>query len=287
MHSTPKSELPPRSWLFAPGHSEKLLHKVFDAGADIVILDLEDAVPPEFKDRARALVAEVAAAKPCWVRVNRPQTDLCALDLGALVGKAQGLRLPKVESAADVAWTVDRAARIALDCTIETARGVVAATEIAAAEGCSSLSYGGADLASDLGVSGTDRATLFARSAIVVASRAAGRWPPSDGVYTHIYDDDGLRAETVSSRELGFFGKSAIHPRQIPIIHEAFLPTAAEVAWAEQVIAAFEASRGAATALPNGEFVDLAVVNRARNLRFRAVKSSHARLERGAVIKVD
>ena len=260
--------------MFAPGHNEKLLQRVFDAGADVVLLDLEDAVPPEFKGRARALVAEVASARPCWVRVNRPQTDLCELDLAALIGKAQGLRLPKVESAADVAWTVDRAPSIALDCTIETARGVVAATEIAAAEGCHSLAYGGADLAADLGASGTDRATLFARSAIVVASRAAGRCPPSDGVYTHVYDDDGLRAEIVSSRELGFFGKSAIHPQQIPIIHEAFLPSTAEVAWAEQVIAAFKASGGAATALPNGEFVDLAVVNRARNLRFRGVKSS-------------
>ena len=70
----------PRSWLFAPGHNEKLLGKVFDAGADVVLLDLEDAVPPNLKDRARELVAEVAASRPCWVRVNRPLSNECERD---------------------------------------------------------------------------------------------------------------------------------------------------------------------------------------------------------------
>ena len=102
----------PRSWLFAPGHNEKLLRLVFDSGADVVLLDLEDAVPPDIKDRAREMVAEVAAARPCWVRVNRARTELCERDLDAVAGSALGLRIPKVESAEEVAWVAERARRL-------------------------------------------------------------------------------------------------------------------------------------------------------------------------------
>jgi citrate lyase subunit beta/citryl-CoA lyase len=232
----------------------------------VVLLDLEDAVPPAAKDRARALVAEVAAHKPCSVRVNRPRTDACRRDLEALAGVVRGLRLPKVESAADVAWVAELAPGLPLDCTIESARGLLAAHEIADHPTCASLAYGGLDLAADLGIAGGERETLFARSYLVVACRAAGKPPPSDGVYPMIDDDDGLRKEAEAARRLGFFGKSAIHPRQVPIINQAFTPTAAELAWAMRVLSAFEASGGAATKLPDGEFVDLAVAERARQL---------------------
>ena len=252
--------------MFAPGHNERLLSKVFDAGADVVLLDLEDAVPPELKDLARNLVAEVAARQPCWVRVNRPRSDPCERDLEALAGVAAGLRLPKVESASDVAWVAERAPGVPLDCTIESARGLLAAFEIASHPACKSLAYGGLDFAADLGIAGGEQETLFARSFLVVASRAAGRPPPSDGVHTMIDDDDGLRKEAEGARRLGFLGKSAIHPRQVPIINEVFTPTSAELAWAERVLAAFDAAGGAATKLPDGEFVDLAVAERARRL---------------------
>jgi len=256
----------PRSWLFAPGHSEKLLRLVFDAGADVALLDLEDAVPPDIKDRARAMVAEVAAARPCWVRVNRARTELCERDLDALAGSVLGLRLPKVDSAADVAWVAERAPGVPLDCTIESARGVLAAFEIASAPACALLSYGGLDLAMDLGMAGGEQETLFARSYLVVAARAAGKPAPSDGVHPLLEDDDGLRKEAEAARRLGFFGKSAIHPRQVPIIHEVFAPSAEEIAWATGVLAAFEQSGGAATRTASGEFVDMPVAERARQI---------------------
>jgi citrate lyase subunit beta/citryl-CoA lyase len=256
----------PRSWLFAPGHNEKLLGRVFEVGADAVLLDLEDGVPDHLKDRARDLVAEVAAARPCWVRVNKPLTDACARDLEALAGKAAGLRLPKVESAADIEWAAERAPGTQLDCTIETARGVVAVNEIAMSASCASLSYGGLDLALDLGIGGGELETLFARSAMVVAARAAGKPPPSDGVHAMIDDDVGLRLEAEAARRLGFFGKSAIHPRQVPIINEVFTPRQTELDWADRVLAAFKASGGAATQMPNGEFVDTPVAERALQL---------------------
>ncbi|HUZ87858.1 MAG TPA: CoA ester lyase [Candidatus Baltobacterales bacterium] len=256
-----------RSWLFAPGHDSKLLARVFECGADEVLLDLEDAVPPQMKVRARQMVAEVAAARRCWVRVNRPTTDECANDLAALEGMVAGFRLPKVESAADVAWVVLRAPGIPLDCTIESARGVLNVHEIAASPGCALMSLGGIDLAVDLGI-GRDEASLdYARSAIAIATRAAGKPPPSDGIHPRLQDDEGLRLECEAARRLGFFGKSAIHPRQVPIINQAFSPTASELAWAERVLAAFDASGGAATRLADGEFVDLPVAERARLIR--------------------
>jgi citrate lyase subunit beta/citryl-CoA lyase len=256
----------PRSWLFAPGHNEKLLRLVFDAGADVVLLDLEDAVPPDIKDRAREMVAAVAAARPCWVRVNRARSELCERDLEALAGYALGLRIPKVESAEEVAWVAERAPEVPLDCTIESARGVLAAYEIASAPACTLLSYGGLDLAVDLGIGTGEDETLYARSYLAVAARAAGKPPPSDGVHPLLDDDDGLRREAEFARRLGFFGKSALHPRQVPIINSVFAPTPEEVAWANKVLSAFEASGGAATRTADGEFVDLPVAERARRL---------------------
>jgi citrate lyase subunit beta/citryl-CoA lyase len=256
----------PRSWLFAPGHNQKLLRQVFEAGADVALLDLEDAVPPHIKGRARAMVAEVAATRSCWVRVNRAQSEECERDLKALAGAVTGLRVPKVESAADVAWVAQRAPGVPLDCTIESARGVIACFEIASAPACALLSYGGIDLATDLGIAGGEQETLFARSYLVIAARAAGKSAPSDGVYPLLDDDDGLRKEAAAARRLGFFGKSAIHPRQVPIIHEVFTPTPEELAWARRVLAVFEESGGAATKTADGEFVDVPVAERARRL---------------------
>ncbi|HEY4889051.1 MAG TPA: CoA ester lyase [Candidatus Dormibacteraeota bacterium] len=256
----------PRSWLFAPGHNEKLLRQVFEAGADVVLLDLEDAVPPHIKSRARAMVVEVAAGRACWVRVNRARSEECERDLKALAGAVLGLRVPKVESAADVAWVAERAPGVPLDCTIESARGVLACFEIASAPACALLSYGGIDLATDLGIAGGEHETLFARSYLVIAARAAGRPSPSDGVHPLLDDDDGLREEAKAARRLGFFGKSAIHPRQVPIIHEVFAPTPEELEWARRIMSAFDESGGAATRTAEGEFVDLPVAERARRL---------------------
>lgn len=263
---------PPRSWLFAPGHDEKLLGKVFDAGADAVLLDLEDAVPSELKDRARNLVAEVAESRACWVRVNVVRSEECGRDLAAVATRVSGLRVPKVESAADVAWVAERAPGVPLDCTVESARGVLAAFEIASAPECALLSYGGLDLATDLGISGGEQETLYARSYLVMAARSAGKPRPSDGVHPLLDDDEGLRREAEAAKRLGFFGKSAIHPRQVPIIHGVFTTTPEELDWAQQVLLAFHNSGGAATKTPTGEFVDRPVAERAQQL----LRLSHA-----------
>jgi citrate lyase subunit beta/citryl-CoA lyase len=255
-----------RSFLFAPGHSAKLLQKVFEAGADAVILDLEDAVPPESKSIARDMVAEVLVDRPAWVRVNAARSSECAADLEAVAGRAAGIRIPKVESPGDVEWVARRSPRTPLICAIESARGVLAAQEIALAPGVKHLSMGGVDLQRDLNAGNANLDTLYVRSHLVLCSRAAGLDPPIDGVYPHIYDDAGLRDQAQFARATGFFGKSAIHPRQLAVLHDVFTPSSREVAWAQEVVAAFEDAEGAALKLPSGEFVDLPVARRARRL---------------------
>jgi citrate lyase subunit beta / citryl-CoA lyase len=255
-----------RSYLFAPGHNEKLLGKVFDAGADAVILDLEDAVPPEHKAAARRSVADALVRHPAWVRINAARTPLAEADLSAVAALAHGIRIPKVESVEDVRWVADRVPGTPLICAIESAKGVANAIAIAAEPGVRYLALGGIDLQKDLGVASGDGPLQYVRSHLVVAARAAGIEPPIDSVYPHLQDTDGLRRQATVSRSLGFFGKSAIHPSQLPIIHAAFGPNDDELQWAREVIEAFDNANGAALRLPGGEFVDLPVAERARKI---------------------
>lgn len=128
-----------------------------------------------------------------------------------------------MDSPAEVEWVAERAPGIEFHCMIESRADSLAAREIAASSEGTLLTYGEVDLPAMMFTG--DRATLFARSFLVLAARAAGRPPPSDGVYPLIDDPAGLRDEAVGARSLGFFGKSAIHPRQIAIINEVFAPT--------------------------------------------------------------
>ncbi|MBC2642018.1 MULTISPECIES: CoA ester lyase [unclassified Rhodococcus (in: high G+C Gram-positive bacteria)] len=255
-----------RSYLFAPGHNDKLLGKVFEAGADAVILDLEDAVPPEYKPAARAHVAAALPAHPAWVRINAVGTSLADDDLAAVAAHAHGIRIPKVESADDVRWVMERAPAKPLICAIETAKGVANALAIAAVPGVRHLALGGIDLQKDLGVDDGDAPLQYVRSHLVIASRAAGIAPPIDSVYPHLRDTDGLARQAAGARSLGFGGKSAIHPTQLPTIHAAFGPREDDLDWARRVVRAFERAGGAAVQLPDGEFVDLPVAERARRI---------------------
>jgi citrate lyase subunit beta/citryl-CoA lyase len=255
-----------RSYLFAPGHNPKLVAKVFGSGADAVMLDLEDAVPPQHKATARTMVAAALAKHPAWVRVNPAQTAECASDLAAVGDLAFGIRIPKTESAEDVAWVAERAPGKPLICAIETAVGVLAAAEIAAVPGVRHLAMGGVDLQRDLGAGNGNLHTLYVRSHLVVVSRAAGLQPPIDSVYPRLDDETGLREQAEFAHSLGFFGKSAIHPRQLPVLHEVFTPSQDEIRWARHVVIAFDAAGGDALRLPDGEFVDLPVAQRARRL---------------------
>ena len=164
----------------------------------------------------------------------------------------------------------DRVPGKPLLCAIETAKGVVNAVHIAAEPTVAHLALGGIDLQKDLGVGSGGTPLDYVRSHLVVASRAAGIGPPIDSVYPHLDDEQGLRRETESARSLGFFGKSAVHPAQLPVIHGVFDPDAEDIHWARQVLEAFTMSGGDAIRLDSGEFVDVPVAERARAILQRS-----------------
>jgi citrate lyase subunit beta/citryl-CoA lyase len=255
-----------RSYLFAPGHREDVVAKAKRSGADAVVLDLEDAVPPDLKEDARGVVARSLAESATVVRINPVGTPECDRDLDAVAGLAAAIRVPKCERPEDVARVVAASPGTALICAIETARGVLAAAEIAAVDGVENLSIGGVDMRTDLRAGPGNAAMAHVRAHLVVVSRAYDLDPPIDSVYAGLADLDGLRSEACFSRDLGFFGKSVIHPRQLAVVHEVFTPSEADVAHARAVFAAFQASHGAATRTEDGEFVDVPVVARALQL---------------------
>jgi citrate lyase subunit beta / citryl-CoA lyase len=177
------------------------------------------------------------------------------------------LRMPKVETTAEL----DAVGRICgqrpLTAIIESARGVENAAAIAAHPAVTRLALGESDLASELG--STDRTVIdFARVRLLIAARAAGLDAPMLSAYPDIRDLDGLRADSERGRALGWFGRVAIHPSQLPVIAEVFAPSASELVWARDVVAAVE--EGGVATLANGEMVDPAMLGRARMLLRRA-----------------
>ena len=284
------SALPPiRSWLYVPGDRPDRIAKAFTLAADAVIIDLEDAVPAAEKEAARrnaaaAIDARVGQGGPApYVRVNAPSESRARDDIAAVVRRGlAGLRFPKCEDAAAVRDMCGQIAKaehaagivegvIAVVCGIETARGLANAQQIAVADRrVIALAFGAADFARDMalevGPDGTE--TLFARSSLVVTSRVAGIRPPVESVQTDIADLDRLARTTRQARALGFFGRSVIHPSQIATVNEAFTPDAAELARAREILEAAEraGARGqGATRSASGEFVDEAIVKRARD----------------------
>ena len=267
--------LPIRSYLYVPGSDPRRIEKALASEADAVILDLEDAVAPNRKEEARTTVAEVLRSeheKPVFVRINAPDSALAEEDVEAVAGpRLAGLRLPKTESPESVRlvaqWLDKLGCEAGLQCLIESALGLEFAFEIARAhEKVVGMSLGEADLAADLGVRG-DAGLLYARSRLVAATRAAGLPGPVQSVYTNVRDAEGLRRSTMEGKNMGFVGRSAIHPAQIEVINEVFTPTEEEVAEAKDLLARLEESTGTGTgafALEDGRFVDEAVVGSAR-----------------------
>ncbi len=267
-----------RSWLYAPGNNAKLLQKVFTAGADAVILDLEDAVPLGEKPRAREMVAAAisprSAGPKLFVRINHPSSELAQADVQAVARAGlDGLRIPKVEDVATVkqvvTWLERAGSNAVIVCNVESARGIQNAAAIAGAHSrVMALAFGAVDFCRDIGAElhADGVATLYARSQLVIASRAAGIQPPIDSVYTTLDDDAGLRKLAEQSRALGFFGKGAIHPRQVPIINDVFTPTTEAIEKAREIVTAAKAQGDGAGRTAGGDFIDVAVVRRAEDV---------------------
>jgi citrate lyase subunit beta/citryl-CoA lyase len=236
--------------------------KALFCGADVVIADLEDSVAPDRKDRARAATAELLASPhpvPVHVRISDERDVLALSSLPGL----SGLRLPKVTRASDVCRIAAGAPDIPLYALLESALGVEHAHAIAGAHpAVRGIALGESDLRADLGLR-DDAGLDWSRGRVVVAARAAGLPPPVQSVFPDIRDLDGLAASCARGRALGFLGRAAIHPRQLPVIERAYLPTAQEIRAAQEVADAAAKEPGA-LALPDGRFVDAAVVAAAR-----------------------
>lgn len=272
-----------RSFLFAPGNHPRKVEKVFGAGADAVILDLEDAVAVSEKPATRAVVVEaMQAPRPClgYVRVNALDTPFAFQDMEAVVAPGiDGIIVPKIESPEALAtaeWVIGalEAKRglpegaIDILPIIETGKGVAAVQDIAkAATRTRWLSFGAGDYTADMGMDWTrgEAECAHARAEIVLASRAAGLEPPVDTVWTRLDDPDGLAASAQTVKEMGFQGKLCIHPGQIEAVHQVFTPDAAAIADAQKIVAAFQKAEaaGSASIQVDGKFVDYPIVQRA------------------------
>ena len=275
-----------RSWLFTPGNHARRVEKVFQSGADVAILDLEDAVAPEEKVGARgAVVAPLQRPRPCagFVRVNGPDTAWCYGDLQAVVGPwLDGLVIPKTEAAQTlrtVDWLLTQLERErglasgALEVVplVETARGVLALEEICAASPrVRRIAFGGGDYTLDLRLQWTaeEGELAYARARLAHCSRVAGLEAPIDTVELQIRDPERFRRAAARARQMGFQGKLCIHPDQVPLANEAFAPTAAELAQARAVVAAFAQAeaQGVASIQIDGLFVDAPVAAQARRV---------------------
>lgn len=286
-----------RSWLFVPGDSERKLARALTAGADALILDLEDSVAPEAKETARERVCAFLDSNcatlrdSCvFVRVRDVRADGARADLEAVMrAPPHGIVLPKSVDGRDVA----RLDAMLTVCEAENGlpdlatRIVAIATESAealfglasyrdASRRLAGLAWGGEDLSADLGSMATRDADgaltdpyRMARSLCLASAVAAGV-QPIDTVFTDFRDLDGLAREAAAAARDGFTGKLAIHPDQVPVINAAFTPSDAAVAEARRVVEAFAATPGAGVVSLDGRMVDRPHLTRARRLLERA-----------------
>lgn len=272
-----------RSWLFAPGDSEKKMGKAIAGAADIALLDLEDSVSPENKAAARAMVAEQIAASSArarlWVRINPVTTSDCIADLVAVIpSQPGGVFLPKAEGAADITRLHHYLTALEAANGIPQGRTLIAAlvTETAAAmfrtgdyageypgrERLVAMSWGAEDLSSALGAReqrGSDgeysHTYEMARSLCLIGASAAGV-APIETVQPEFRDLDALAARARRVRAQGFRGMLAIHPAQVEPINEAFTPSAEELAHARAVVQAFADHPGAGVVALDGAMLD-------------------------------
>ena len=278
---------PKRTLLFVPAQRESMVEKARQIPADVICLDLEDAVPPAEKptarDRMRASIEALhAAGRTVHVRVNHLETGLTKADLAAAIGPGlSGLLFPKVQGAAQIR-ELDvmireqelhngvRPGTLALIPMIESARALLRCEEIAlASTRIAALALGGEDYAADLGVARTAAAheLEYARRVIIHCAAAYGL-TPLDGIYTSLHDEAGLVTDARYVRSIGMKGKYVIHPEQVEPVNRVFSPTEEELAAARRIVNAYDEAmgRGLGVIDVDGQMVDVPVANRARDL---------------------
>jgi citrate lyase subunit beta / citryl-CoA lyase len=277
-----------RSWMFVPGHRQKMIDKALEINADAIMLDIEDGVAPNEKDTARQLIgkalgrSKTPGAPARFVRINAIGHARMDADIDAVVRPGlEGLVLPKIETPEEV-MKVDAiltqrerhqrmpVGGVKLLVAIESPRGLLNAPAIAArSPRVCGLMFGAEDFGRELGLptsrEGEARDMLFARSAMVIAA-ASAHVQAVDGVWVDLKDAEGLVHFARQSRRLGFSAMSLIHPSQIDPINQTFSPTADEIDYAQRVVQAFEEAnaRGDGSIAFGGQLIDRPIVERAR-----------------------
>jgi citrate lyase subunit beta/citryl-CoA lyase len=280
-----------RSWLFAPGDSQRKMEKAAASPADIALFDLEDAVAPQEKPKARAMVAEFLRAQPeplrsrLWVRINPLQGPDALEDLAAVIpGRPGGIMLPKARGRADVevldhylsalevAAGIARGATKVIVLVTETAEGMFTTGTYAGAPRMVAMTWGAEDLADAIGASenrNEDGSYAFtyelARSMCLLGAAAAGV-SAVETIHGDFRDGAGLRARAERVRRAGYRGMLAIHPAQVDVINDAFSPSAQEIQAAQEIVDLFAANPGAGTIGHEGAMLDRPHLARAQAL---------------------
>jgi len=287
---------PFRTALFAPGSKERVMAKAAESGADAVIFDLEDSVPIAVKAEARGLVAQAidrtaampAAARPVvTVRTNAVATGLLADDLAAIVRPGlDAIFLPKAEHVEELQQTAELLDRqesaagmkkgsVEIVIMFESALGVHRCLQlIKASSRVAATCFGSArdgDLQTDLGCNWSIEGTelLYARSKVLLETRAAGNVIPFDGVFSDLSDEEGLVRDSTLSARLGYLGRTVIHPKQIAPVRRAYAVPEAEVAYYQRVVREFDAVEKSGTAAAitvDGKLIDYAMYQRAKRV---------------------
>ena len=262
-----------RSFLFVPATRIERIAKAQASGAGAVIVDLEDAVAEHDKDTARVNLQnwlQSAAALPVYVRINAVDTSWYVQDIELCKSdKVTGVVVSKAEDALLLIRLHQHLGGKPLLPLIETAVGFHQMLSIAKVPGVMRLMFGSIDFKKDLGISGDDEALLYFRSHMVLVSKLAGLQAPVDGVSTALEEMAPVFQDAQRAASLGFGGKLCIHPKQIAIVEQAFLPNAQDIAWAQRVLKAATESLGAAVAL-DGQMIDKPVIERAQSILARA-----------------
>ena len=288
--STPATTLNVRSWLFAPGDSEKKMQKAAASAADVVLADLEDAVAEAEKPTARKLVLAFLQSQGVdrsrlWVRINPLQGPHALTDLAAVMpGRPGGIMLPKARSGADLVvldhylCALEAANGIEIGSTqvfplvTESAEGMLSTGSYVGAPRLAAMTWGAEDLADELGASvnknedGSYGFTYELARSLCLVGAAAARVPAIDTIQGDFKDLDGLRKRATRCRQAGFRGMLAIHPAQVDVINEAFLPSEKEIAEAQEIVDIFAANPGVGAIGYKGGMLDRPYLARALNL---------------------
>jgi len=274
-----------RSLVFVPGNNPRFLEKAKTLLGDILCFDLEDSVPPNEKNSARNLIKEALTKRSeykaeVYVRTNSPLSGLIPNDLHQIVQKGiDGIVIPKVNNVKElkkiekllvVLEKKRKLKPIELIPSIESAEGVVNAYNIASSsKRISALVFGVFDLLNDMGIEYTKQAdgAKYARTKIPVDAKAAGKYA-IDAIWQDLNDETGLEQDCITGRNLGYVGKSIIHPNQILITHRIFHPTKEEIVWAEKVCQAYieSTNKNKGATIIEGKMIDEVHFKRAKTL---------------------